>query len=161
MSFEIHLGRLWVHRNLSPYQQLPMYTLNPTDDIHGELSFYLDGERIPGLGYITYDQHARVGACLIEWCDYLRSLDQAFMQDPLDYRFCEYDLTDHVYHFVNEGDTIYLSVETPGGSPLPGWEVRCFDHGDFIDQYRQFIENFQVQILNVNPRALVHWLPRF
>jgi hypothetical protein len=161
-SFEICLGRLWVHRPQGPrYAEIPLAYQLPNDDIHGELYFKIRGQQIPDMGYKAYDQAARDGACLIEWLMYLSDILSALLEsDNAAYHFREYDLGGFRCEFVRDQDQVLFSIDGVYG-PETGWELTSFAFEDLLQQYAQFKAQFLDQVCHFQPSARALWRSRF
>jgi hypothetical protein len=162
MSFEICLGRLWVHRIQGPrYSEIPLAYLLPQDDIHGKLYFKIEGQIIPGLGYLAYDKLARDGACLIEWILYLNQIVEALLEsEKAAYHFRGYDLGDFACEFVRDQDHVLFSLDGYWGAE-PGWELLRFELDDLFQQYSAFKAQFLEEVAYIKPEAAKIWERRF
>ncbi|MGE3725621.1 MAG: hypothetical protein AB7I41_08730 [Candidatus Sericytochromatia bacterium] len=161
-SFEICLGRLWVHRPQGMrYAEIPLAYQLPNDDIHGELYFKIQGKQIPGMGYKAYDLAARDGACLIEWLMYLSDILSALAEDEnAAYHFREYDLGGFSCEFVRDGDQVLFSIDGVYG-PEQCWELTSFAWEDLLEAYSEFKAEFLAQVSHFQPSARPSWQSRF
>lgn len=170
-SFNILLGKMWVHRKSKTRsggtERLPLSKLEPKSDIHGELSFSIQGRRVPFMGFVPKDDLPRDGACFPEWIRHLKKLVQTLMkEEQASYRFKEDDSPEGpFFEFAREGENAFFSLAWPAGNNCfrtePAWEMVEFVFNDLLVQYFKFKDDFLKEIQNANFDLRDEWETKF
>ncbi|MBI3039839.1 hypothetical protein HYY75_12470 [bacterium] len=170
-SFNILLGKLWVHkRGKTPpnrLEQLPLFKLEPKNDIHGELSFAVQGRIVPFMGFVQSDDSPRDGVCFPEWISHLKKLVNTLLRkNQVSFSFKENDAMDGpFFEFVRETDKVFFSLSRPLGNSCfkaePGWEMEEFKFHDLLLQFFKFKDDFLREIQKANYSLRDEWEAKF